>query len=93
MSDEDHGGLDGLAEALESAEFERESRRDELLDAWDKSKRAITGSIVSCPVCHSTFRKTRQNQAFCPVKPRKCKDRFWNTVNDERRERAIRMSQ
>jgi len=93
MSDEEHGGLDGIEEAYEAAEIEQESKRDELLAAWDKSKRAMTGSIVSCPVCHSTFRKTRQNQAFCPVKSRKCKDRFWNTVNDERRERAALMNQ
>jgi hypothetical protein len=93
MSDEGHGGLDGIEEAYEAAEVEREMERDRLLDVWDRNKWAMAGMVVICPVCGRSFRKLTASHVFCRRKgPGNCKDRFWNTVNDERRERAAIMN-
>lgn len=106
MSDEGHGGLDGWEEAAEAADILngthplfpgsgediRKSERDALLERWGRVKRAMAGTVVHCPVCSRSFRKLRASHVFCRHKGRgNCKDRFWNTVNDERRERAIIM--
>jgi len=90
MSDEGHGGLDGIEEAYEASEFEQQEIVNTMLASYDLSKRAAVGAQVSCPVCLKPFVKKTCGQAFCRHKgPGNCKDRFWNTVNDERRERAM----
>lgn len=105
MSDEGHGGLDGWEEAAEAEDIMRgthplglggdevrKRERDALLERWGKVKRAMAGAVVKCPVCGRSFRKLRASHVFCRHKGRhNCKDRFWNTVNDTRRERAIIM--
>lgn len=96
MSDCDHGGLDGLAEAAEAADFEREWNREErerrvalMPSLYHKAKRAKVGSNIECPVCGRVFCKKSYQQAFCSNKgPGNCKDVYWNTVDEDRMFRA-----
>lgn len=93
MSDEGHGGLEGIEEALESAYDEWEGDTlEQLRRGYELAKVAVVGSTVLCPVCHRAFKKVVKAQVFDRSKgPRNCKDRYWNAVNDDRRERAIIM--
>ena len=93
MSDEGHGGLEGIEEAYEAAEFEREMDAEHMRLLYQRAKIAPVGAVVACPVCAKDVHKVHKGQAFCSRRGRgNCKDRFWNTVNDERRERAILMN-
>jgi len=93
MSDEGHGGLDGIEEAYEVSEFEQQEIVNTMLASYDLAKRTAVGAQVTCPVCLKPFVKMTKGQAFCRHRgPGNCKDRFWNTVNDERRERAVIMN-
>lgn len=53
---------------------------------------AATGSIIECPVCSKKFKKATYHKVFCSNQkthgPENCKDRYWNTVDERRRERA-----
>jgi hypothetical protein len=87
-------GADYGTEELYEADLDRSMEREELLAAWDRAKKAPGGSVIPCPVCHRRFRKLRWGHVFCRHKGQgNCKDRFWNTVNDDRRERAAMMNQ
>jgi hypothetical protein len=93
MSDEGHGGLDGIEEAFEAAEVERDGMEEHMQELYRAAKAATVGSTVECPVCFKPFVKTTKGQAFCSHRGRgNCKDRFWNLTNEERRERAAIMN-
>jgi len=59
---------------------------------YEKVKKAKTGSSVECPVCLKKMKKTTYNKVFCSNGRTKqggnCKERYWNSVDDKRRERA-----
>lgn len=45
------------------------------------NKEAKVGETITCPVCHTRFRKIQWAQAFCSGH---CKDKFWNTQCKDR---------
>lgn len=95
MSDEGHGGLDGIEEAYEASEFEREMDAEHmrLLYQRAKAKAGPVGSVVACPGCGKDVRKVHKDHVFCSRRgPGNCKDRYWNLTNEERRERAATMN-
>lgn len=57
------------------------------------AKKAKTGSLAECATCGRKFIKRRKHQAFCSNgwtrKGGNCKDRYHNTINAKRRERAM----
>jgi len=64
------------------------------------AKGASVGSTVVCPTCGRSHTKTTYHKVFCSNQKRKtrkvkgeqktsCKDQYWNTVDDTRRERAV----
>lgn len=95
MSDEGHGGLDGLEEAAEALDIERGTHplyfdkgleRNHTRSLYQKAKAAKVGSKVQCPVCGKMFVKKSYQQAFCCNKGKhNCKDRYWNDATDSRR--------
>lgn len=54
-------------------------------ERYRKSKDAKVGDEICCGFCNKKLIKKSYQQAFCRTK---CKDRFWNSVCPERRERA-----
>lgn len=50
------------------------------------------GSWTGCPVCGKEFRKKTKHHTFCSNGRQKkggnCKDRYWNTVDEGRKERG-----
>lgn len=65
---------------------------DRMLNQYNKNKPIAKGGLVRCPSCNKLFVKKTPTHSFCSngrnKKGGNCKDRFWNTVSDERRERA-----
>ena len=57
--------------------------------AYKKAKDAKAGDNIICTVCGTKFTKKTYNQAFDKSK---CKDRYWNIVDDKRLERAKQFS-
>lgn len=52
---------------------------------------AKVGAQIQCPTCGTHMTKRSYQHKFCKGKGRnryKCKDRYWDTVDDTRRERA-----
>lgn len=45
------------------------------------NKEAKVDETITCPVCHTRFRKIHWAQAFCSAH---CKDKFWNTQCKDR---------
>lgn len=89
MSDEGHGGLDGIEEAYEAAEIERKMIVDDLRDLYSRAKGAPVGSVIACPVCSKEVHKVTKGQVFCSCRgPGNCKDRYWNLTNEGRQERG-----
>ena len=59
--------------------------------AYDKAKAAKVGTMIECPSCGVVFKKRSYQQVFNSNKGSgNCKDRFWNLVPDDRRERTKR---
>lgn len=53
------------------------------------NKEAKTGSFISCASCGKKIIKKSYQTQFCSNKGmRNCKDRYWNNIDDTRRERA-----
>ena len=42
---------------------------------YKTNKKAKTGAIIECPICHTKFKKIQYSQAFCCTQ---CKDKFHN---------------
>ena len=53
---------------------------------YNAAKTAKVKEIVHCPTCNKRHLKTTYHNIFC--KNPKCKDTYWNTVSDNRRESA-----
>jgi hypothetical protein len=79
------------------SEAEREADRQqsfkEKRDLYEVAKAAKVGSMIACPNCKKMHKKTTYHKIFCSnqrTKPgrRNCKDRYWNTTDEVRRERA-----
>jgi hypothetical protein len=69
---------------LSLAEGAEETRRV-MRRLYDKAKAAPVGSKIKCPTCRSRHVKDTYQKIFCRHKGRgNCKDRYWNTVNQER---------
>lgn len=60
--------------------------KDRYTSRYVINKAAKVRTKCICPVCKKEFAKKSYQQAFCRTK---CKDRYWNTVDDGRRERAV----
>lgn len=52
---------------------------------YSTNQKSRVGDAIHCPTCEKSFKKKSYNQKFCCSK---CKDTYWNTVDDTRRERA-----
>lgn len=63
-----------------------------LMDQYEENKAAKIGSVITCPVCSKRFVKRTKDHTFCSNGRQKkggnCKDTYWNTVDEGRRERA-----
>jgi len=61
-------------------------------DAYKLATLAASGSLIACPTCGKKIAKANA-KVFCSNKGAgNCKDRYWNTVSDKRRERAVEYS-
>lgn len=61
-------------------------RIDLLKSRYDKAKAALVKETIRCPNCNKSHVKTTYHKIFCGKV--KCKDTYWNTVDDTRRDRA-----
>ena len=59
---------------------------------YERNKKVLIGHYMGCACCGKRIVKAYYQQQFCPKekgqKASKCKDQYWNTVSDKRRERA-----
>ena len=60
------------------------------LSRYAVAKAAKVKEVVCCPTCNKRHLKTTYHNIFC--KNKKCKDTYWNTVDDKRRDRAKQFS-
>ena len=72
-------------EDLEFNGFNAHSLADEYLRLYNKAKAAKVGSDILCPVCAAIHKKTTYHKVF---DKKSCKDTYWNTVDENRRDRA-----
>jgi len=64
--------------------------RDEeaMWDRYHDAEKAKVGTVIRCATCDMPFVKKSYQSKFCSNKGRQnCKDKFWNTVDEERRHR------
>ena len=60
---------------------------------YNINKAAKVGEIISCPSCGFKFKKGSYQQVFCKTKGgTKCKDKYWNTVDPNKRNNTTRIS-
>jgi ssDNA-binding Zn-finger/Zn-ribbon topoisomerase 1 len=60
-----------------------------LRKAYNFARQAKTGTTIHCPTCGKRMKKKSYQHVFCSNKGRNnCKDRYWNTVDEVRAERA-----
>lgn len=58
-----------------------------------QNKSAKVGETCYCPSCGQPFEKKHYQQAFCKSKSgTKCKDKYWNTVDPNKRNNRTRIS-
>ena len=74
----------------EAKEKKRFFKRQFMKGCYDKAKTAKVGETVTCAGCKTQFVKKHYQQAFCQTK---CKDKYWNFINDKRLNRAQRYQQ
>jgi hypothetical protein len=64
--------------------------------AYNIAKTAKVGELITCPACGKQFIKKTYNQIFCnnakTKKSYNCKDRYWNTVDPNKRNNTTRIS-
>jgi hypothetical protein len=58
---------------------------DGMKKRYNNAKSSKVGGKIKCAYCESTIIKKTYHHKFCN---KRCKDRYWNTVDDERRSRA-----
>ena len=57
---------------------------------YKTTKAAKVGTMVACGCCNAKFIKRSYQQAFCSNRgANNCKDRYWNEMDPERKERAL----
>ena len=79
------------SDSMEGMEHDLGEEVFDMVMAYDKAKAAKVGTMISCPSCGTIFKKRTYHQVFNSNKGRgNCKDRFWNIVPDDRRERTKR---
>ncbi len=67
--------------------------KDKLNSVRDRNREAKVGESLVCPSCGTGFKKRSYQQVFCKSKTgTKCKDRFWNTVDESKRNNQDRLS-
>lgn len=81
MSDE----TDRLNDMATMFEFDYDISAEEMRSRYEKAASARTGQVIICPTCGTSVRKRTYNKKFCSPG---CKDRYWNTVDERRKERA-----
>lgn len=91
MSDWDGTEAECLSEWLEGFEHDEDyvpsnDRINLFKSRYNVAKAANVGSSINCPTCNKVHPKTTYHKVFCGRK--RCKDEYWNTVSDPRRERA-----
>lgn len=77
----------------EQREADRQNSFQEKRDLYEIAKSAKVGTMIACPNCKTMHKKTTYHKIFCSnqrTKPgrRNCKDRYWNTTDENRRARA-----
>ena len=80
---------DGSYDDSDDREQALQDLKEAYTEQYNINKSARTRVECKCPVCHKRFIKKSYQQAFDRTK---CKDRFWNTVDDSRRFRATLFS-
>ena len=64
-----------------------------IIERYQLNKLSKIGTKLICPSCNSIFIKTQHQQVFCKTKSKTiCKDKFWNTVNPDKRNNTTRIS-
>jgi len=58
----------------------------DMLNRYSVAESASVRCFIRCPACNAKIRKRSYQHKFCGTH---CKDRYWNTVDDRRRKRAI----
>ena len=66
---------------------------EKVSEKYHNNKLAKVGDTCRCPSCNTEFVKSNYQQAFCKSKPgSKCKDKYWNTVDPNKRNNTTRIS-
>lgn len=64
-----------------------------LKDRYEANKLKPVGSQIKCTVCDKPFVKKKKVQVFCGGRgDTKCKDKYWNTVDPNKRNNTTRIS-
>jgi len=64
-----------------------------LIEARNKCQEAKIGDNIICPSCETTHLKKSYQSVFCKSKGKtKCKDNFWNNVDENKRKNVSRFS-
>jgi hypothetical protein len=82
-----------------AAEEERKERREanesmlgDMRSRYAVARRAEMGATIECPCCKKRIVKRTYHRVFCSNQKthgrKNCKDRYWNMVDDKRRDRA-----
>lgn len=71
--------------STEREELVVSTRQEEMRKAYTAAKNAITGSIITCPVCGKHYVKTTYHKVFDKTK---CRERYWNFADEERWKRT-----
>lgn len=80
--------LEGMEEPEELSRFDNSSA-EVLTGRYEANKLEPVKSTLKCPVCSKAFVKNSYQKAFCSNKGvQNCKDKFWNSVREDRFERA-----
>lgn len=58
------------------------SKVDRMKLRYEEAKSARVGEMILCPSCGNKHLKNQYNTTFCS---RKCKDKYWNTVDPNKR--------
>ena len=74
-----------VVELMRERSFEK--LRDSMMLIYDFNIKVKVGNYMRCPTCVKSIIKKSYQHKFCCTKH---KDKYWNTVNDVRRERAKR---
>lgn len=86
MSDECNGGLGELYDHYEERDGALAQTIATYRQRYDKARIAKIGEEMQCTVCGARMVKRSWQHKFCHTRH---KDKYWNTVDDSRRARAV----